>query len=79
MVKKMQARLQRLEVLMRPLEEECLRCGLRSRSTEELMSYLMDEDKAELEMLKTLSNEQLIRVYHGEPLSAVLGQARTPA
>jgi len=78
-VKKMQARLQRLKVLRRPLEEECLRCGLRSRSTEELMSYLTDEDKAELESLKTLSNEQLLRVYHGEPLSAVLGQERTPA
>lgn len=79
MMTKMATRLQRLEARVRPLEEERFERWLRECPTEELMRYITDEMKEELESLKTLSNEQLLRVYHGEPLSVVLDQERKPA
>lgn len=41
---------------------------------EELAHYVMDETEAKSKSLETLNNEQLIRVYHGEPLSVVISQ-----
>ena len=65
MITKMIAKLQRREGIVRRQEEERLEHWMRSRSTEEVMRYVMDEMRGELELLKTLSNEQLIRVPWG--------------
>jgi hypothetical protein len=76
---KMTTRLQRIEELIRPLEAERLERWVRSLSDEELMRYVTDKTKAELESLKTLSTEQLLYLYNGEPLSVVLSQERKSA
>jgi len=71
---KMITRLQRLEEVVRQQEEARLKRWLRSLSDAELARYVTDETEAKLKSLETLSNEQLIRLYNGEPLSAVLSQ-----
>jgi hypothetical protein len=83
---KIHARVQRLEAIVRPLEEERLKRWLRSLSDAELMRYAnrgglkSRTTKENLNVdLKTLSNEQLIRLHNGEPLSSVLDQERKPA
>jgi hypothetical protein len=70
----MSPRLQRLEELIRPLAEKRLERGVRSLSDAERARYVTDETEAKLELLSTLSNEQLIWVSHGKPLSLVLSQ-----
>lgn len=72
------ARLQRLEALVRRQESERLEDWLHSCTDEELARCILDETPANFS-LSALSNEQLIRIYHGEPLSAVLRQEREPA
>jgi hypothetical protein len=76
---KMSTRLQRLEAIVRQQEDARFAQWLRSCTDEELMCYITDEMREELKSLKTLSNEQLIQVANGEPLSAVLNQERKPA
>jgi hypothetical protein len=66
---KMTTRLQRVE-------EVVLQRWLRSLSDAELERYVTDEMKAKLALLPMLSNEQLLRLYNGEPLSVVRSQCK---
>lgn len=70
----MSTRVQRLEARLRTLEEARFAQWLRACPTEDLMRYVTDETEAELASLSTLSNEQLLRLYNGESLSAVLSE-----
>ena len=72
----MSARVQRLEARVRQQEEARFAQWVRSCTDEELMSYITDRTQAEVKPLETLSTEQLLRIYNGEPLSAVLSQER---
>ena len=67
MMRKMTTRLQRVE-------EVVLQRWLRALSNEALACYVTDEMKAKLALLPSLSNEQLLQLYHGEHLSAVLSR-----
>ena len=71
MTTKMSTRLQRIEAR----EAERLTRWLNSLSNEELLSFVTDKEKAaaDLALIETLSNEQLIRIANGELLSSVLG------
>jgi hypothetical protein len=71
---KMITRLQRLEAIGRQQEDARFERWLRSLSDEQLTRYITDRIEAQLKSLETLSNAQLIRLYHGELLSSVLSQ-----
>jgi hypothetical protein len=71
---KMTTRVQWLEEVVHQQEEARFERWGRSLTDAELAHYVMDETEAKLESLSTLCNEQLIRLYNGEPLSTVLNQ-----